>query len=148
MEIKELQQKLLLMNRKGAILNLYTEKGHLFECLVDSMIVTRAEKKDFWLLWKSVGYSEGPQYSHTVKIVKLEVDDKIESEQDGEQWLIVDLTDDLGRRMHVELIEPYTDVKQYAHWRKWNRYKNDHRAAIDETDKRLLQEHKLIAEEW
>jgi hypothetical protein len=161
-EKKRLQNLLRLFNEHGSRVEIYGEDGVRFlGDLVDSYTVTRiaphfdAKGKhtgsDFWLIWKSVGYNNGWQYAHTTKIVKVRVEDTLTHEVDGvaqQCWLIVDLTDDRGRRMHVELIEPITERAYAADWREWQRYKAENAALFAEIDADLLKEHLQIAEEW
>ncbi len=153
-EKARLQAELRLFNERGSRMELYGEDGKcIFEELVDSFIVTRLAPKfdargehtgsDFWLLWKSAGYNNGWQYAHTVKIVKVRVRDRLEG-----CWLIVDLTDDLGRRMHVELIEPISEPDYAADWKQWQAYKAENAEMFARIDERLMTEHLRIAEEW
>jgi hypothetical protein len=148
------QGLLRLFNERGGRMEVFDEdKKRLFGELVDSFTVTRiaphfdAQGKhthsDFWLLWKSVGYNNGWQYAHTVKVVQVTVRDTLEN-----CWLIVDLTDDRGRRFHVELIEPISEL-DYAHdWRDWQKYKAANAEMFAHIDAELLREHLQIAEGW
>ena len=63
-------------------------------------------------------------------------------------WLIVDLTDDLGRRFHVELIEPVIEKDYAADWRDWQAYKAKNVEMFARIDAQLHEEHLRIAEEW
>lgn len=116
--------------------------------LVDSYTVTRVAphfdaagsvtKTDLWVMWKSVGYDNGYQYSHTIKVVDLSREDSYE----------LDLTDDLGRRYHIELIMDATEHDYILDWRKWQSYKADRAAEFEIIDAQILKEHIRIAEEW
>ncbi len=116
--------------------------------LVDSYTVTRVAphfdatgnvtKTDFWVMWKSVGYDNGYQYTHTIKVVDRGSEDSYE----------LDLTDDLGRRYHIELIMDATERDYVLDWRKWQRYKAENAAEFEIIDAQLLDEHTKIAEAW
>lgn len=153
-EKMRIQRLLRLFNERGSRMVVFGEAGkRLFGELVDSFAVTRIAphfdaggkhtRSDFWLLWKSVGYNNGWQYAHTVKIVKVRVRDTLE-----DCWLIVDLTDDYGRRYHVELIEPITEPDYARDWRDWQKYKAENGEMFARIDAELLEEHRQIAEEW
>lgn len=116
--------------------------------LMDSYIVTRVAphfdaagsvtKTDFWLIFKSAGYNNGWQYAHTIKVVDWSQDDTY----------LIDLTDDRGRRFHIELLFPTQDIELVADWENWLRYKAENKALFEQIDADLLEEHILIAEEW
>jgi len=116
--------------------------------LVDSYTVTRVAphfdaegnitKTDFWVMWKSVGYNNGCQYAHTIKIVVWGREDSYE----------LDLTDDRGRRYHIELIMDVTEHDYVVDWRAWKSYKADNAAEFEIIDAQLLEEHTKIAEAW
>lgn len=153
-EKARIQGLLRLFNERGNRMEVFDEdKKRLFGELVDSFTVTRIAphfdakgkhtRSDFWLLWKSVGYNNGWQYAHTLKIVQVTVRDTLEN-----CWLIVDLTDDRGRRFHVELIEPITEADYARDWRDWVKYKAANAGMFDRIDAELLREHLQIAEEW
>lgn len=153
-EKSRIQGLLRLFNERGSRMEVFDEdKKRLFGELVDSFIVTRIAphfdaqgqhtRSDFWLIWKSVGYNNGWQYAHTVKIVQVTVRDTLEN-----CWLIVDLTDDRGRRFHVELIEPITEPDYARDWRGWQKYKAANSGMFTRVDAELLEEHLQIAEEW
>ncbi|MGB9618900.1 MAG: hypothetical protein ACPL7K_00645 [Armatimonadota bacterium] len=89
-------------------------------------------------MWKSVGYDNGYQYTHTIKVVNWSREDTYE----------LDLTDDLGRRYHIELIMDATEHAYVLDWRKWQRYKAENAAEFEIIDAQLLDEHTKIAESW
>ena len=153
-EKQRLEGLLRLFNERGSRMEVYGEDGkRILGDLVDSFTVTRLAPhfdaqgnhtgSDFWLLWKSVGYDNGWQYAHTVKIVQVRVRDTLE-----DCWLIVDLTDDQGRRFHVELIEPVIEKDYAADWRDWQDYKAKNTEMFARIDAQLLEEHLRIAEGW
>lgn len=116
--------------------------------LVDGYTVTRVaphfdargelKRVDFWLLFKAVGYDEGFQHAHTVKVVRWSQEDTY----------LIDLTDDRGRRFHVELVFPDQEPDLASDWRSWRRYKSENRDRFERIDADLLAEHVRIAEEW
>jgi len=136
-------------NREGSLIVM--RDGHsepLPLGLIDSYTVTRVAphfdaagsvtKTDFWVMWKSVGYDNGYQYTHTIKIVGWGREDTYE----------LDLTDDLGRRYHIELIMDATEHDYVLDWRKWQGYKTENAAEFEIIDAQILEEHIRIAEEW
>jgi len=116
--------------------------------LIDSYTVTRiaphfdaagnVTTTDFWLMFKSVGYNNAYQYTHTIKVVGWSQDDTY----------LIDLIDDRGRRYHVELIMDATEHDYVVAWRKWQRYKAENAAEFAVIDAQILDEHIRIAEEW
>jgi hypothetical protein len=116
--------------------------------VVDAFIVTRMaphfdadgelKRVDFWLLFKAVGYDEGFQHAHTVKVVRWSQEDTY----------LIDLTDDRGRRFHIELIFPDQEPDLASDWKRWRQYKSENRDRFERIDADLLAEHVRIAEEW
>lgn len=136
-------------NRDGSFIVLREDRGEpLLLGLVDSYTVTRVAphfdvsgnvtKTDFWVMWKSVGYDNGYQYTHTIKVVDWGREDTYE----------LDLTDDLDRRYHIELIMDATEHEYVLDWRKWRSYKAQNAAEFGIIDAQLLEEHVKIAESW
>lgn len=136
-------------NRGGSFILLREGHGEPLPLgLVDSYTVSRVAphfdaagnviKTDFWVMWKSVGYDNGYQYTHTIKVVEWSREDTYE----------IDLTDDLGRRYHIELIMDATEHDYVLDWRKWQRYKMENAAEFEIVDAQLLEEHTKIAESW
>jgi hypothetical protein len=149
-----LQGLLRLFNERGSRMEAYGDDGeHIFGELIDSFAVTRLAPHfdaqgnftgaDFWLLWKYVGYDNGWQYAHTIKVIDAKARDMLE-----DCWLIVDLADDLDRRYHVELIEPVIEKDYAADWKRWQAYKAQNAEMFARIDAELLAEHVQIAEEW
>ena len=160
-EKRRLQEALHWFNNRGSRMTV-RESGDLFlDVLVDSFTVTRIAphfdtagnhlRTDFWLLWKALGYDEGFQHAHTVKVVDIRIDDTLTVEHDGKEvegWLIVDLTDDMGRIHHVEMIEPVSEPELAADWQRWIAYRQKNAERFHRIDAQLLVEHLRIAEDW
>lgn len=136
-------------NRDGSIMVMREERDTPLPFgLVDSYTVTRVAlhfdaqgnitKTDFWMMFKSVGYDNGYQYTHTMKVVDWGREDTYE----------LDLTDDRGRRYHIELIMDVTEHDYVVDWRTWLSYKAENVAEFEIIDAQLLGEHTAIAEEW
>ena len=136
-------------NRDGPIMVM--REGHdapLPLGLVDSYIVTRVAphfdaagnvtKTDFWVMWKSVGYNNGYQYTHTIKVVGWSQDDTY----------LIDLTDDRDRHYHIELIMDVSEHDYVLDWGAWQNYKAENTAEFETIDAQILAEHTAIAEEW
>ncbi|HEY3417248.1 MAG TPA: hypothetical protein VGM23_10230 [Armatimonadota bacterium] len=150
LETARLQTMFNRMNAEGIRITVFNEIGsRLFGDLVDSLRVTRiapffdsqgaVTRTDFWLLWKSVGYDEGFQYAHTIKVVKCHVEDP---------GIEIELSDDQGRRHLLELIEPHQEEEWARDWIRWQQYRKDNRERFEQIDRDLLAEHIRIAEEW
>lgn len=136
-------------NGKGSWMEMREGKDEPLEFgLIDGYIVTRVAphfdvsgnvtKTDFWLLFKSAGYNNGWQYAHTIKIIDWSQDDTY----------LLDLTDDLGRQYHIELLFPTLDIALCADWKYWQGYKLQNKAMFDTIDAQILDEHVRIAERW
>ncbi len=136
-------------NRDGSLMIL--REGHdtpLPFGLIDSYTVTRVAphfdaggnvtKTDFWLMFKSVGYNNGFQFTHTIKVVDWSREDTYE----------LDFTDDLDRRYHIELIMDATEHDYVVAWGKWQWYRAENKSEFDAIDAQLLEEHTKIAEAW
>ena len=160
-EKQRLQEALHWFNNRGSRMTV-RESGDLFlDTLVDSFTVTRIAphfdtagnhlRTDFWLLWKALGYDEGFQHAHTIKVVDVRVEDTLMAEHDGKEaegWLIVELTDDLGRIHHVEMMEPVSGPELAADWQRWTAYRRKNAERFHRIDTQLLAEHLPIAEDW
>ena len=136
-------------NRDGSIMEMRERRDTPLPFgLIDSYTITRVAphfdaagnvtKTDFWVMWKSVGYNNGCQYTHTIKVVAWSSEDSYE----------LDLTDDLGRRYHIELIMDITEHDYVVDWRTWQSYKAENAAEFEIIDAQLLDEHTKIAEAW
>lgn len=116
--------------------------------IVDSYTVTRVaphfdaeggvKRVEFWLLFKAVGYDEGFQHAHTVKVIGWSQDDTY----------LLDLVDDRDRKYHIELILPDQEPELASDWTRWRRYKRQNRDRFALIDEDLMTEHLRIAEEW
>ena len=93
---------------------------------------------DFWLYFKALGYHEGFQHAHTVKVVRWSQEDTY----------LLDLVDDRDRRFHIELIFPDQEADLAADWNRWQEYKAENRERFERIDAELLAEHIEIAENW
>ena len=93
---------------------------------------------DFWLFHKALGYHEGFQHAHTIKVVRWSQEDTY----------LLDLVDDLRRRFHIELIFPELERDLGADWNQWQAYKAQNREMFERIDQELLAEHIKIAENW
>jgi hypothetical protein len=123
-------------------------RGSVRVGFVDGFTVTRVAphfdaggevtRVDFWLLLRMLGYDEGFQHIHTIKIVSWSQDDTY----------LLDLLDDRDRRFHIELIFPDQEPDQAADWKRWSGYKAENRDRFERIDAELLSEHTRIAEEW
>ncbi len=148
-EMARLQALFEEFNRDGSFIVLREGRGEPLPLgLVDSYTVTRVAphfdaagnvtKTDFWVMWKSVGYDNGYQYTHTIKVTGWSQDDTY----------LIDLVDDRGRRYHVELIMDATEHDYVLAWRKWQRYKAENAPEFAVIDSQILEEHARIAEGW
>ena len=151
--IEELRAKLQRLfdqfNTDGSWMSAKNADGkEIWRDLIDSYMVTRlaphfnAEgkitKTDFWLMFRWVGYNNGFQYTHTIKVIDWSQDDTY----------LLDLMDDLGRSYHIELIMDATEHDYVVAWSEWQHYKRENRQLFDTIDADLLEEHIRIAEEW
>lgn len=136
-------------NENGSWMEMREGKdGPLEFGLIDSYTVTRVAphfdaagnvtKTDFWVLFKSAGYNNGWQYVHTIKVVEWSQDDTY----------LLDLTDDRGRRYHIELLFPIQDRVLALDWKSWQSYKAENTTMFEQIDSQLLDEHTRIAEGW
>jgi hypothetical protein len=136
-------------NRDGSIIVMRDERDTPLPLgLVDSYAVTRVApefdaagnltKTDFWVMFKSAGYNNDCQYTHTIKVVTWGREDSYE----------LDLTDDRGRHYHIELIMDVAEHDCVVDWRTWQNYKAANAAEFEVIDAQLLGEHTGIAEEW
>ncbi|MHB9036960.1 MAG: hypothetical protein ACYC64_09845 [Armatimonadota bacterium] len=136
-------------NRDGSVMTMHEGRDTPLPFgLIDSYAVTRiaphfdgagnVTKTDFWVMFKSVGYNNGYQYTHTIKVVGWSQDDTY----------MIDLTDDRGRRYHIELIMDITEHDYVVDWRAWQSYKAANASEFGVIDAQILDEHTSIAERW
>ena len=147
-EKARLQEVFRIFNERGAWMVLVEKRENMRLGLVDSFLVTRVAPKfdasgnhtgtDFWLLWKAVGYNEGFQHAHTVKVVKW-------WQEDG---YMIDFIDDRDRHHHAEYPMDCADPEAVEDWRLWQAFRRDNQAMFAEIDPQLLEEHIRIAEGW
>lgn len=147
-----LQDEFRLFNERGSYVTVYNEDNgeQLFRDIADNFLVTRVAPQfdaqgkvthtDFWLLWKVVGYDQGFQHSHTIKVVRWW--------REGGDWAEMDVMDDVGRRHHIELIEPICETAYAADWNRWQTYRRENQDMFAQIDAQILAEHIAIAEEW
>lgn len=147
-----LQEEFRLFNERGSYVTVYNEDDgqRLFRDIADSFLVTRVAPRfdaqgkvthtDFWLLWKVLGYDQGFQHAHTIKVVRWW--------RDGGDWAEMDVVDDVGRRHHIELIEPTCEATYAADWHRWQAYRRDNEERFERVDAQILAEHVRIAEDW
>lgn len=137
------------MNREGSRMTVANPGGEPLELgLVDSFLVTRIAPEvsaageirhvPFWLFWKSVGYHQGNQFAHTLKVLEWRQGDPYE----------LDLLDHRGWWHHVEGLVPPHEPVYLADWRRWQREKAANRELFAEIDAELIEKHVRIAEEW
>ncbi len=93
---------------------------------------------EFWLFHKALGYHEGFQHAHTIKVVRWSQEDTC----------LLDLVDDRDRRFHIELIFPELEPDLEADWKQWQAYKTENREMFERIDAQLLAEHIEIADNW
>jgi len=151
-EKARLQDEFRLFNERGSYVTVYNvdNRKQLFRDIADSFLVTRVAPQfdaqgkmthtDFWLLWKVVGYDQGFQHSHTIKVVRWW--------RDGGDWAEMDAMDDAGRRHHIELIEPTCEAAYATDWNRWQTYRRENWDMFAQIDAEILAEHIAIAEEW
>jgi len=151
-EKARLQEEFRLFNERGSYVTVYNEDDgqRLFRDIADSFLVTRVAPRfdaqgnvthtNFWLLWKVLGYDQGFQHAHTIKVVRWW--------RDGGDWAEMDVLDDVGRRHHIELIEPICEAGYAADWNRWQAYRRKNQERFEKMDAQILAEHVRIAEEW
>lgn len=161
-EKARIQKQLHWFNERGCRLQIREHGGENFiDTIAAELTVTRIAphfdaagkviRTDFWLLWKELGYQEGFNYSHTIKVVNVSVDDTLTAQSDGAEinaWLIAELTDDLNRIYHLEMIEPVSEPAYAKQWETWLAARKDNRNMFMRMDSEILAEHIKIAEGW
>ena len=161
-EKARIQKQLHWFNERGCRLKIRERGGENFiDTITAELMVTRIAphfdasgkiiRTDFWLLWKELGYQEGFNYSHTIKVVKVSVEDTLTAQSEGRDinaWLIVELTDDLDRIYHLEMIEPVSEPAHAKQWEAWLAFRKNNRDLFQRMDSEILAEHIKIAEDW
>ena len=136
-------------NENGSWMTLAEGRGEPVQLgVIDGYTVTRVgppfdakgdvTRVDFWLFFRTLGYDEGFQHAHTVKVVRW-------SQRDT---YLLDLGDDRGRRFHIELIFPDQEPELAADLNQWRGYRTENRDRFERIDAELLAEHIEIAEDW
>lgn len=161
-EKARIQRQLHWFNERGCRLLIRERGGETFiDTITAELTVTRIApnfdasgkiiRTDFWLLWKELGYQEGFNYSHTIKVVNVSVDDTLTAQSAGAEinaWLIVELTDDLDRIYKLEMIEPVSEPAHAKQWEAWLAFRKNNRDLFQRIDSEILAEHIKIAEDW
>jgi hypothetical protein len=135
-EIAEAQRMFDPFNRAGAAVTLIAGGDEILlgpgvEFRVLRAVEDSAGGVDFWLMWKALGYQEGPQFTHTVRIVSAAAgNDQVR------------LTDSEGQ---VLVLAPYEDR---AHWRDWQKYRRANESYFTHIDAGLLADAQRIADTW
>ena len=157
-----IQKQFHWLNERGCRLQIRERGGENFiDTITAELTVTRIAphfdasgeiiRTDFWLLWKELGYQEGFNYSHTIKVVNVSVDDTLTAQSGGSEvnaWLIVELTDDLDRIYQLEMIEPVSEPAHAKQWEAWLAFRKNNRDLFQRIDSEILVEHIKIAEDW
>lgn len=161
-EKARIQKQLHWFNERGCRLQIREHGGEKFiDTIAAELTVTRIAphfdaagkfiRTDFWLLWKELGYQEGFNYSHTIKVVNVSVDDTLTAQSDGAEinaWLIAELTDDLNRIYHLEMIEPVSEPAYAKQWETWLAARKNNLDIFLRMDSEILAEHIKISEGW
>lgn len=161
-EKARIQRQFHWLNERGCRLQIRERGGENFiDTITAELTVTRIAphfdasgeiiRTDFWLLWKELGYQEGFNYSHTIKVVNVSVDDTLTAQSGGSEvnaWLIVELTDDLDRIYQLEMIEPVSEPAHAKQWEAWLAFRKNNRDLFQRIDSEILVEHIKIAEDW
>lgn len=135
----EMKDRFLFLNRYGSIMKAVGEDGvPLFTTMIDSFTPEGDDGDAMLVFWKEVGYQNGPQFSHTGRFTSIEVDDSLEDKHDGEQWLIIDMEDEKGRKYHVEMLDKVTNADECEKWKKWTKYKAKNAALFAKIDQAML----------
>jgi len=161
-EKRVLQDFFYLLNLGGCRIKIFDgDKEPFIDTIAVELTVTRIAphfdakgdylNSDFWLLWKELGYQEGLQYAHTIKVVGYRIEDAKDSLYEGRYiraWLAAELTDDLGRTHRLELIDDCADPNQAYDWKQWQKFRDSNKDMLQRVDVQVLEEHIKQAEEW
>lgn len=138
MNRKELQDRLMHVNRKGSIMTIAVDEENIVHMMVDSFIVIEANDKEATIMFRQVGYDIGPQYVKVFTFHDIVPDEVVDDEHDGDQWVVFDMKDEIGRPYHVEMIEKNLYPEEQESWLKWQRYRNKNKAMFDKMDRNSL----------
>jgi len=120
----ERKERFLFINRNGSTMEIIDGDGEkLFKIMINSLVPMGDEDGLMVILWKEVGYNNGGHCHHFARITNIEVDDSLDDKHDGEQWLIIDMEDEEGRKYHVEMLDDVTNFNECEKWKVWNKYK-------------------------
>lgn len=142
MTITALQQIFDHLNEAGCWLGIYWPDGDYTRIGVQAHFeITRVTNDEtaVWVTLWSVGYQEGWQYVHTIKVVRRSSDDPP---------LEIDLVDERGRQFHIEAIEETTEPDEAAVWQAWKTFREHEQALFASIDATLREEHLQIAASW
>lgn len=142
MTLADVQRLLDLFNVRGCWLGIYWPDGDYTQMGVQARVEIPRIATDghaCWVTFWSVGYQQGWQYVHTIKVVRWSSDDPS---------MELDLVDDRGRQFHLEAIEPYTEPDEAATWQQWLTYRESEADMVARTDAALRAEHEAFAENW
>ena len=142
MTLEELTHVFDHLNQTGCWLGIFWPDGDYTRIGVQARIENTRVADDgaaVWVTLWSVGYQEGWQYVHTVKVVRWSSDDAP---------LEIDLVDEMGRQLHIEAIEPYTEPNEAAVWQEWQVYYRREQTLFAQIDATLREEHRQIAATW
>ena len=146
--VKEITRNLQMLNRKGAIMTIYSDGGKAQQAILDSLTPLRAEAGQFWLLWKAAGYPDDNNLCKSIKVVDHLVNAFLEDDNHGKQWLTITLQDDQSNLYLIEIIEPFCEPEAHHTWRKWQSYRKKNRDRLKRLDREILEKHRDAAEYW
>ena len=142
MTIEALQQVFSHLNEAGCWLGIYWPDGDYTRIGVQARLEITHVADDaaaVWVTLWSVGYQEGWQFVHTIKVVRWSSDDPP---------LEIDLVDERGRQCHIEAIEPITEPDEAAIWQAWQAFREHEQALFTDIDAVFREEHRQIAATW
>ena len=142
MTIDTVKDTLAYLNTHGSWLGIFWPDGDYTRIGVQARLEMPRFAEDgsaVWVTLWSIGYQEGWQYVHTVKVVRWSSDDMPYE---------LDLVDDRGRQCHLEAIEPYTEPHEAVVWQEWLAYRAREATRFVEIDASLRAENQHIADTW
>ena len=122
----------------------------LFRATVSGLRVLRVAPKfdaagdhtgsTFWVMWNSLGYSEGFQYTHTIIVTRIEnTDDPILDLWGGEYHHRVGT-------LYPDEIDEHKE--RFESLKEWRAYQAENAERFTRIDAQLLEEHTEIANTW
>lgn len=142
MTLEALKNVLEHLSTVGCWLGIYWPDGDYTRIGVQARLeITRVadDATAVWVTLWSVGYQEGWQFVHTIKVVRWSSDDPP---------LEIDLVDERGRQLHIEAIEPFTEPNEAAVRQAWLAYRECEQVLFESIDATLSEEHRQIAATW